>query len=659
MGIFLKIFILLFGIGIIPLLGLAAFMWSYVEDTIRETVDKSLQVFAGNVGEDVSRAVSNSFKAVTVFAESPELLAETLDYEDLKREMQRVKRFHPIINDISLVGVDGDILASVEYSFRGSLKDTIWFQKAFLGWRNLSDIHFTMYPPDYVLTASIPVFSSDGQVLRIVVCDLSLKYLQDIIRNSRIGATGKARIVNKNGMIVCAPERNLVMENVGQDLSGVVSASKDANVMFYDENSVFAIHSIDETDDFPLDWFLFVEQSKEEAYIAISQSRFALLITITFCLLGVVALSWSLGGWISIRLKNLLKAHQALASGDFSLVLNDKGKDEVGQLACSYEVVRKELGSTRQMLVAYSQKLETLVEERTKELEATQKKLVESAHRAGMAEVATGVLHNVGNVNSTINATIERIISGLKLLPITSLGAIVEMMQKRQDDLAVYLREDERGSKILPYMELTLKDQDEKINILLEATFSLSENMAHVNDIIRLQQSYARESLESFEMIQFESLAREALRLLDASVKRRAIKVTSKFTYNKKISANRAQMVQIILNIFKNSIESFDGYDQKYKEITISERLVKNEELGKEMVEFSVADNGTGFSPSMIVKIFRYGFTTKQKYSGTGYGLHFSANYLQSIGGSLVGHSEGAGKGAVFRVLYPLEPKMT
>lgn len=659
MRVFLKIFLLLFTVGILPLSGLGLFMSFHVEKAIKAQTNQLLFDFAHEIGADVERSVSEAYRGVSFLATNPVITAPGASAAEIQAELVKTQQFHPIVKDITLLDHEGQIISSVNFAFRGSLKETSWFQNAVTGQRTLADVHVVLYPYDHVLTAAIPVYNEAGQVSRVVICDLSLDYLLKLIGSIQIGDSVKVHILNQQGFYVAASDRSLLLKKIQE--RAVVEILQGARLNFWGGvlgSELMVIHPLDRHENFPLNWFIQIIRPVDEAYLLVTEVRQAIYLTLGLCLVVVCFLSGLLGRQISSRINKLLAGNRALSAGDFSVIITDPRHDEIGELSRAYEVVRTELGSTRQMLLHYSQNLEGLVAERTRELNMAHSKLIASAHTAGMAEVATGVLHNIGNINTTINATNERLIAGLKMLPAATLFDALALMEEHKESLALFLTEDSRGQKILPYMTLLLTEQNRQIEALLADAFALSGNLAHVNDIIRLQQHYARGSLAVMERCRFEELVRDAMRILDASFRKRAIKIDSNFAYNQEFPVSRSQLIQVVVNLLKNAVESFDGLVQTERRLVLEEKLIIDEPSGQEMIAFSVADNGVGFGPESALKIFNYGFTTKEKSSGSGYGLHFCANYLQSIGGNLLAHSDGLAAGATFTILYPLEPKI-
>ena len=104
--------------------------------------------------------------------------------------------------------------------------------------------------------------------------------------------------------------------------------------------------------------------------------------------------------------------------------------------------------------------LELRVEERTRELQeqitakekameelaAAQSSLLEVSRAAGMAEVATGVLHNVGNVLNSVNVSCTLLIEKIAQSKVEGVSRMAELLAEQKDDLARFFAEDSQGN---------------------------------------------------------------------------------------------------------------------------------------------------------------------------------------------------------------------
>ncbi len=291
--------------------------------------------------------------------------------------------------------------------------------------------------------------------------------------------------------------------------------------------------------------------------------------------------------------------------------------------------------------------LQILVKERTKELEETQKQLLEVAHKAGMAEIATSVLHNIGNVlNSAITA--ESVISEtVRDSKLNTFDKLTHLVQQKSDNFNDFIANDPKGQKLpafLIQLNSAMLGERTTINSKLE---NLKRSHEHIRDIIALQHTYAGVSGIQ-EKMEIPTLIQDASQLFDASFDRH--KIGFKVKYQEalpQISVEKNKALQIIVNLLKNARDAVKILDHEKRQITVIA-----ERVDEKRIIVKVIDNGIGISPYNLDRIFNYGFTTKK--TGHGFGLHGSANLATEIGGSLAADSDGENLGSTFSLILPI-----
>jgi PAS domain S-box-containing protein len=282
------------------------------------------------------------------------------------------------------------------------------------------------------------------------------------------------------------------------------------------------------------------------------------------------------------------------------------------------------------------------------QLELLNRRLVETSRQAGMAEVATGVLHNVGNVLNSVSVSATLVSDRLKRSKLTNLRRATAMLREQNGDLAQFLTTDPKG-KVLPEYLCTASDQlaSEQSDMLDEVVL-LSQNIDHIKEIVAMQQSYAKVS-GAFEHLDPTELIEDALRMNAAAFDRHRVQVVREYdAHLPRVFVDRHKVLQILINLIRNAKYALDAGNP------VSRRLVVRAEATADgMVAIRVCDNGVGIAPDNLVRIFGHGFTTKK--DGHGFGLHSGANAAKEMGGSLSARSDGPGKGAEFTLELPVK----
>ncbi|MDF3058330.1 MAG: sensor signal transduction histidine kinase [Rariglobus sp.] len=278
------------------------------------------------------------------------------------------------------------------------------------------------------------------------------------------------------------------------------------------------------------------------------------------------------------------------------------------------------------------------------ELGKVYSQLLDTSRQAGMAEVATGVLHNVGNVLNSVNVSATLVADQVRRSKVTNVGKLSELLGQHREDLASYLVNDPKG-RIIPAYLATLSEEltKEKTTIITELE-SLQKNIGHIKDIVAMQQSYAKTS-GVVETVSIPDLIEDALRMNAGSLARHDVDVVRDYHARPVVTLEKNKVLQTLVNLVRNAKYACDESGRTDKLLTI--RTTADEQS----VTIAVIDNGVGIPAENLTRIFAHGFTTRKH--GHGFGLHSGALAVKELGGSLTAHSDGAGRGATFILKLP------
>ena len=284
-------------------------------------------------------------------------------------------------------------------------------------------------------------------------------------------------------------------------------------------------------------------------------------------------------------------------------------------------------------------------------LEEAHKQLLEVSRQAGMSEVATSVLHNVGNVLNSVNVSSSLISEKIRDSKVPNIAKAVSLMRAHESDLAGFLANDPKGKQLLGYLSnLATHLAQEQEEILSEAG-SLAKKIMHIKEIVAMQQSYAK-SPGIVESLSGADLLEDAVGMNIGSMERHHIKLVREYSKVPPILVEKHKVLQILVNVIRNAKYACDNSGREDKQITLQ---IAN---GDNTVKISVADNGVGIPAENMTRIFNLGFTTKK--NGHGFGLHSGALAAKELGGKLVAFSEGPDRGAMFTLELPIQkPKTT
>ena len=339
-----------------------------------------------------------------------------------------------------------------------------------------------------------------------------------------------------------------------------------------------------------------------------------------------------------------------------SIILLLKANEKI-----TLEFSERELAQTA--LKDAHEKLEIRVLERTAELSheisvrqqaqeelfKVNKRISEVSHRAGMAEVANSVLHNIGNVLNSINVSISQMKNQLKSTPLLNLTKVADLINDQKANLAQFLTHDEKGRQLPQLITMLSTQWETEHKSLINETERLNSSIQHVNDIINKQQSFSGQ-LGVNETLKVAEIIQSVLDLHLSTFGHPSIELVTENDPELTWTGDKNKLSQIILNLITNATESVAASNAKRQFVKISSHGTNDG-----LVEIRIADNGVGIKPEVLAKLFSYGFTTKE--FGHGFGLHASAIAANEMGGTLRAYSDGEGLGATFILTLPNQSK--
>jgi signal transduction histidine kinase len=278
------------------------------------------------------------------------------------------------------------------------------------------------------------------------------------------------------------------------------------------------------------------------------------------------------------------------------------------------------------------------------QLEELNRQLIETSRQAGMAEVASNVLHNVGNVLNSVNVSATLVSDGVKKSKATSLAKVVVLLNEHANDLGNFMTSDPRGKQLPAYLSKLSEHFIEHQNVTVKELDSLRTNIDHIKEIVAMQQSYAQVSGVK-EIVNLTELVEDSIRMSEGALSRHGVEVVREFENVPPINVEKHKIVQILVNLIRNAKHACQDSERPDKRLTV--RVTSKD--GR--IKISVNDNGVGIPAENLTRIFNHGFTTRK--DGHGFGLHSGALAAKDMGGSLTARSEGVGKGAMFTLELP------
>jgi signal transduction histidine kinase len=278
-------------------------------------------------------------------------------------------------------------------------------------------------------------------------------------------------------------------------------------------------------------------------------------------------------------------------------------------------------------------------------LAASRAELLQTARAAGMSEIATGVLHNVGNVLNSVNVSATLMSQQVAQSGAEDLRRVVETVRRSGVPLDQFVTSDPRGKHLDPLLEQIAEQLIREREVARRELGSLKTGLEHIQELIASQQSVASRS-GVLEVVQLRSECQRAIELTQPASGVQGPKIEVLVPDECLVRIDRHRVMQILINLVQNARQSLLAAGGAAPRLEVRLDWVTEDRL-----TLSVEDNGLGIAQDNLRRIFTHGFTTRR--DGHGFGLHSCANAAAEMGGRLNAFSAGLGQGARFVLEIP------
>ncbi|MFV8753548.1 ATP-binding protein [Nannocystaceae bacterium ST9] len=333
----------------------------------------------------------------------------------------------------------------------------------------------------------------------------------------------------------------------------------------------------------------------------------------------------------------LLDAAKRIASGDLDARVDLRGESELARLGRGFNHMVEQLARSR---LAREQ-----AARRARDL----------AREAGVAQITTGVLHNVGNALNSVGVSLDMIEEQRIEQRLDRVARIGRMLEPQRDHLARYLADDPTGRRLAEYLLLLAPELERQSSAYSSELARLRERVDHLVRIVRAYQQHGITRLD-YERIEPGALIEFALAVALSNQRQRRYRIVREVADLPALMLDKHRTLEILINLIRNAADAIDQAhpsDPLDPAPTDEHTLtIAAQRLADREIRFEVRDRGVGIPPGDLERIFVHGYTTKGE-QGSGFGLHVSANAATEMGGRLSGASEGLGHGARFVLDLP------
>jgi signal transduction histidine kinase len=354
----------------------------------------------------------------------------------------------------------------------------------------------------------------------------------------------------------------------------------------------------------------------EQAHAAVRFALFSLLLAGSLVVLAMLAL---LHRVVVLPLQKIESFFQSLASSDdLTSRVKISSHDEFGRLGSEINIM-------------------------VDRLEKARREIVDQSFESGLAEMARGVLHNIGNALTPVKVSAGSLVRSLRALPVAEASMATAELERSDLDPT-------RRGDLERFLQLFASTFAERTGALVADASRVDEGLMAVQSMLQEQSRFASTS-HLVERIAVTDLVNEALRLVppDRLARMEIVRDPSLMSVGI-LALPRTALVQVIQNLVLNGCEAVPPGGRGVMQIRCDLKTSGE----KRILSMDFQDDGMGIAPEDIQKLFSKGFSTKSSTTNSGLGLHWCTNVLQAMEGSLRADSEGANKGATFHLELPL-----
>jgi len=377
-----KIIFLFLFFGLLPLAIEFFLTIIQIQKSLRETERDNLISLSNEVVSSVEKIVQSIYFDVELLSANPLINSKSASNEEKLSEIKKIQDFYGIFEDITLIDLDGNVIISSTYKYRGEWKNKQWYQDAKEGKSSISPAYIILGPYKVILSATAPVRDEEGKVIAVIAGQVNMEKIWETTNDIKIGGKGFAFMVNKEGRFVAYPDKEKILttvpysyfiEEIFSKKSGIINYIDEKNEKMIGGFASFSEQKLIEK----LGWRLVIAQPEKEAFALINIFQRQVIIIFLCGLFFLLAISYLLGNEIVIPIKKLITATKKIALGELETKIIIKTGDEIEELSESFNQMAEDLKKSRTALEESKDVLEVRVNARTKELQELAKNLEE------------------------------------------------------------------------------------------------------------------------------------------------------------------------------------------------------------------------------------------------------------------------------------------
>jgi len=360
-------------VGLLPLIVITFLTITQIRNSLRVTVNNNLVSLANEVMRSIEKTTQDLYINIELLADDPLIKSKEASSEEKLYEMRKIQDFYEVFEDITLIDLNGNVITSTTYEYRGEWITKEWYLEARDGKTSISSVHIILSPLKVILVSATPVKDKSGEIIAVIAGQLNMEKIWEITDSVKVGREGFVFIVNRGGNFIAHPQKANILQKVTypQFIERIFSTDSGITTYTY-ENEEEIIGGFVSSSDPELNkkgWKLIVSQPEIEAFVLLDIFQRQVIIIFLTGLILILIISFLLGGSIVKPIKKLTGATKEIALGKLETKIEIRTGDEIEELADSFNRMTEDLRKSRKSLEKSKATLEIKVRNRTRELE--------------------------------------------------------------------------------------------------------------------------------------------------------------------------------------------------------------------------------------------------------------------------------------------------
>lgn len=585
------------------------FMSRSAARTAEADLDNAVSVASEQIGAVLARGLGDA----AALSQNPMLRSNEATPMEKLAEMKRVQAFYGTFEDITLVGLDGNVIISTDYQYYGELGNNSLFQSAVRGSPSMTDAATITDPYTVVIRVSSPVVDTNSAITSVLLAQIDMDYMWQIIGRTKISEKGALYLINESGNIIAGPDKSQLLDKIGFATKNNEMPPQHQLIRYKDGDSDMCAVLAPVNPKVPWAgsrWSFVAVKSAAEAFSVVHNIQTLFWIAIMTLLGLFILVGLVLGHNISRKISTIARGTAEISKGNLSYRLPAIQPKDLGQLADSFNAMAVRLESSSAEIAKWNAHLADEIEAKTKELEKLMAGKVQSERLSAMGYIAASVAHELND-------------------PLTAISGYAQLGAKESEK-----------SRPAEEMSNTLKNASIYFR-------NIEKELQRSKNIIKKLLSFVRYSKTSNGAADVNQVVGDTLGIAKHHLAINKVELFTKLQPNlPPVRGDARELQQVFLNMVLNAQQAMPQGGKLNVE-------TRQRDGNHPKIEVLFSDNGSGVLPVSPDRLFEPLPSTDAEEQSNRIDLSVTHDTVKQIGGEIRVKTE-VGVGTTFIISLPL-----